>query len=237
VAQQGRALSLARLAREVAALPSGFSLGGSLDPAVLDRLAALAAARDVAASVETGAGASTLLLSHASRSHTVFTVAGADGRLEPVRRSPLLRSDAVTFVEGPTQRTLPAHRFDAPLQLVLLDGPHAYPFPDLEYYYLYPHLDPGGLLVLDDIHIPTLHNLFRFLREDAMFRLVAAVGKTAFFERTAAAAFPALGDDWERQAYNRARFPLELDARGRELHPLGRLLRRARRAIVRRLRS
>src|SRR5436309_14222224 len=85
----------------------------------------------------------------------------------------------------------------------LIDGPHAYPFPDLEYFCLYPHLEAGGLLVIDDIHIPTIQNLFRFLRTDAMFRLVEICGKTAFFERTGVPPFDPWGDGWWLQACNR----------------------------------
>jgi len=63
-------------------------------------------------------------------------------------------------------------------------------------------LAPGALLILVDIHIPTVHNLFRFLRGDAMFRLDEVVGATAFFRRTAAPVFDPLGGVWMRQNYN-----------------------------------
>src|SRR6185436_15229680 len=114
--------------------------------------------------------------------------AGRGDSLAAVRAAPLLRP-GVEFVVGPTQRTLAAHRFETPLDLVLVDGPHGFPFPHLEYYFLYPHLAAGGLLVLDDIHVRTVNDLFRFLRADAMFELLAVVHTTAFFRRTAAATF------------------------------------------------
>ncbi len=150
-------------------------------------------------SVETGSGATTLLFSHLSEHHTVFAADGGSGSIANVRRSPLLRQNVVTFVEGPTQATLPRHRFAESLQLVLIDGPHGYPFPELEYYFLYPHLETGALLILDDIHIPTVHHLFRFLRRDAMFQLDEIVQTTAFFTRTNAPTFDPLGDGWWRQ--------------------------------------
>jgi len=153
-------------------------------------------------SVETGSGASTLLLSHLSDHHTVFASDGGNGSVTNVQRSPLLRRNAVTFVEGPTQATLPLHHFTEKMQLVLIDGPHGYPFPDLEYYYLYPNLESGSLLVLDDIHIPTVYNLFQFLRRDAMFELNEVVQKTAFFTRTSAPTFDRFGDGWWQQKYN-----------------------------------
>jgi hypothetical protein len=175
---------------------------GAFSARALVATARHARTREIRHSAETGSGASTLLCSHLSRRHTVFALDGGSGSVANVRRSALLRPGVVTFVEGPTQLTLPRHRFEEKLQLVLIDGPHGYPFPDLEYYYLYPHLAPGALLILDDIHIRTVHNLFRFLRADAMFRLDEVAGTTAFFTRTEAPAFDPLGDGWNRQNYN-----------------------------------
>jgi hypothetical protein len=108
----------------------------------------------------------------------------------------------VEFILGSTQRTLPQEQFECRFQLALIDGPHAYPFPDLEYYFVYPALEQGALLVLDDIQIPTIGNLFCFLKEDAMFDLAEVVGNTAFFVRSAAPTFDPFGDNWELQRYN-----------------------------------
>jgi len=180
----------------------GLHGAGAFSTRALEAIARHARTREILCSAETGSGASTLLFSHLSRRHTVFALDGGNGSVSHVRRSPLLGPGAITFVEGPTHITLPAHRFQEKLQLALIDGPHAYPFPDLEYAYLYPHLAPGALLILDDIHIRTVHNLFRFLRRDAMFRLDEVVGTTAFFTRTSAPAFDPLCDGWVRQNYN-----------------------------------
>lgn len=174
---------------------------GTVSAPALRATAAHAAERTILHSAETGCGATTLLLSQLSQSHTVFALDVGES-VSSVRNSPLLRSGVVKFVDGPSQRTLPQFRFDAKLQLALIDGPHAYPFPDLEYYYLYPHLDAGALLVLDDIHIRSIHNLFEFLRRDTMFRLEAVVRNTALFTRTDAPTFDPCGDGWEQQSYN-----------------------------------
>jgi hypothetical protein len=177
--------------------------GDALSPEVLRAIARHAGDHGFARSAETGAGGSTLLLSNLSRAHTVFAAENSTNTLARVRASPLFRADRTTIVEGPTQRTLPAHALDGAMEAVLLDGPHAFPFPQLEYYYFYPRLGPGALLIVDDIHIPSVHDLFRFLKRDDMFELEECVGTAAFFRRTGAPLFDPYGDGWERQGYNR----------------------------------
>jgi hypothetical protein len=194
--------SLDDICRRIAEVGPGLHRAGTFSPRTFDAIARAAQNRSIRHSVETGSGASTLLFSHVSGHHTVFASDGGSGSVTNVRRSPLLRQNVVTFLEGPTQTTLPRHLFTDKLQLVLIDGPHGYPFPDLEYYYLYPHLDAGALLILDDIHIPTVHNLFQFLRRDAMFKLDQVVQTTAFFTRTDAPTFDPLGDGWWQQTHN-----------------------------------
>ena len=188
--------------RRITEVGPGLHDAGTFSARTLEAIARASYRRQIGHSAETGSGASTLLLSHLSQHHTVFAMDGGSGSVTNVRRCPLLRQGVVTFVEGPTQATLPQHRFTAKLQLVLIDGPHGYPFPDLEYYCLYPHLETGALLILDDIHIPTIHNLFQFLRRDAMFELDEVVQTTAFFTRTDTPTFDPFGDGWWQQRYN-----------------------------------
>lgn len=193
---------LDRLLDAVTAIAAGLHKAGTFSALTLKAFVRHASARPVSVSVETGSGASTLLLSHISADHTVFAMDAGTGSINAIRTSPLLRHDTVRFVEGPTQLTLPVYQFTKPLQLALIDGPHGYPFPDLEYFYLYPHLETGALLILDDIHIPTITNQFDFLRVDAMFTLEEVVETTAFFRRTNAATFPPMEDGWWLQRYN-----------------------------------
>jgi hypothetical protein len=195
-------VSFDEIQRRIAEVGPGLHSAGTFSARTFEAIALAAHKRRISNSAETGSGASTLLFSHLSEHHTVFALENGNGSITNVRRSPLLRREVVTFVEGPTQVTLPQYRFTAKLQLVLLDGPHAYPFPDLEYYFLYPQLETGALLILDDIHIPTVHNLFQFLRRDAMFELDQVVQTTAFFTRTNAPTFDPFGDGWWKQNYN-----------------------------------
>ncbi len=172
--------------------------GGPCAPAALEAIARHSGGA-IEASAETGCGASTLLFSHLSRRHTVFTLGERDDGYAAACASPLLERGAVTFVLGPTHRTLPAHAFTEKLDAVLLDGPHAYPFPQLEYCYLYPHLREGALLAIDDLEIRAVFELYRFLRSEAMFEFLENIGRTAFFRRTRAPAFDPGAHAWHLQ--------------------------------------
>jgi predicted O-methyltransferase YrrM len=107
----------------------------------------------------------------------------------------------VVFVEGESKRTVPAHSFDGPLDLVLLDGPHAYPLPQLEFAYLSPHIRPGGWIVLDDIQIPSVHELVHFMRRESSMVLEEVAVRTAFFRKIRECDFGP--DGWQHQGMNR----------------------------------
>jgi predicted O-methyltransferase YrrM len=205
---------IAALTRQIEALPADWHGAGSLQPKVLDALARHTRGRRIECSMETGSGRTTLLLSHLSERHLVFVRDDAAGTLRAVRESPLLDAGRTEFIIGSTQQTLLQHAFDQLLDVAFLDGPHAYPFPDLEYWAVYPHLRTGALLVIDDIHIRTIANLYRFLRADAMFELREVVDSTAFFTRTAAPTHDPYGDDWTAQRYNRRASYRHLSPRG-----------------------
>src|SRR5690348_14413340 len=110
--------SLPKLLRDVIVAQQTLHAAGTLSAAALAALVRHASARTIFNSAETGCGATTVLLSHLSRNHTVFSL-NVGGSVANVRRSPLLRGETVTFVEGPSQSTLAAHQFSGTLQLVL----------------------------------------------------------------------------------------------------------------------
>lgn len=182
--------------------PPDWHNAGTMYPALLRRIVERCRELGVKHSMETGSGLSTIVFSLLSSDHKVFAV-DCGGSVTQVRQSPWLNSATVEFILGPTQLTLPGYVFQHPLQLALIDGPHGYPFPDLEYFYIYPHLEENSLLIVDDIHIPTIQNMFRFLREDDMFDLLEVFHHTAFFRRTAAPTFPPTRDGWWQQNFNK----------------------------------
>ena len=188
---------------QIVALPPDWHGAGSLKSGVLRAIARHAQGLDLRCTAETGSGKSSLLFSHLAKRHLVFAMDDGNGSVRRVQESPLLKPGVVEFIEGPTQKTVPAHAFAEPLQIVMLDGPHGYPFHHLEYYHFYPHLAAGGLLIVDDIDIPSIHDMYKFLKKDEMFELIEVAHTTAFFRRTAAPVFDPLADGWWLQGYNK----------------------------------
>jgi hypothetical protein len=194
-------LELNDLLAQLAKLPHDWHGAGVLDGAALAALGRQASRLKPRCTLDTGSGITTLLLSHLAERHLVFSIDGG-GSLTRARTSPLLRGEVVEFIEGPTQRTLSNYAFTETVQLAFIDGPHAFPYPDLEYWRIYPQLATGGVLAVDDIQIPSIRLLFNILREDPMFSLLEVVSKTAFFERTSAPTFDPYADGWWEQPYN-----------------------------------
>jgi Methyltransferase domain len=199
-------IEMKQLLDQISSLPTDWHLAGTMSGVVLGAIAAQAEKLGpVQHSAETGSGKSTLLFSHLSAKHEVFALDAGDS-ISRVKSSHLFNSSAVKFIEGPSQLTLPRHVFEEKLQVVLVDGPHGYPFPDLEYYYFYPHIAVGGLLLIDDINIPSIKSMFEIIRAGDMFELVQVVEYTAFLRRTEAPLIDPLSDSWWLQGANRAHY-------------------------------
>ena len=177
---------------------SGFHPWDAMSPMALSAILKRGPFRS---SVETGCGGSTIILSHASDRHTAFAIDGKDRTITGLRKQSDLRSEKVAFVEGETRDTLPQYQFESELDLVLLDGPHAYPLPQIEFSYLFPWIRLGGWLVVDDIQIPSVYEMFDFLRKESSVVLEEVVVRTAFFRRVGAVEHSP--DGWALQGINR----------------------------------
>ena len=197
------------------ALSSGTHRAGTLRPAVIKGIVELLPSRDIF-SIETGCGKSTIALSNIAKHHIVFCYDDRDLEDSSVNYVLAHRHfvpERATFVFGATQVTLAQYDFgNSPrFDLVLIDGPHGYPFPDLEYWHLYPRIAAGGLLVIDDLMIPSIGRMYDVLREDRMFEEIGVLGTTGVLRRSHEPALPRDGDHWWEQAYNFRRFPITME--------------------------
>ena len=195
------------LIEQINSLPKDWHLAGSVPRKILNAIVDHARkVGPVQNSVETGSGKTTLLFSHLSKNHVVFALDNGNKSISSAKKSELFNSQNVTYIEGPTQKTLPRYVFNQKFDIALIDGPHGYPFPDLEYYYFYPNLIEGGLLLLDDIQIPSIQRMFEIIRADDMFELLEVINNMAFFRRTDSPLIDPYSDSWWSQGYNRPHY-------------------------------
>jgi hypothetical protein len=159
---------------------------------------------------ETGCGKSTIFFSNISSRHIVFALDDTNlktgSSVNFYRECPITRMNVIEEIFGPSQKTVVNfdHR-EVVYDVVLLDGAHGWPFPELEYFFFYSRIRLGGFLIIDDVNIPTIGRMADILAEDAMWNLIGLYQATAVFQRTQAEIFDPYGDGWWQQKYNQRR--------------------------------
>ena len=128
------------------------------------------------ATLETGAGASTIVFAARGAEHEAVTPSAEEAdriRAECARRG--ISAERVHFHVGSSHEVLPAWT-PRPLDLVLIDGAHGFPYPILDWWWLAPHVRVGGTMLLDDAYMPPVAALVDALRADPSWEVVGAVG-------------------------------------------------------------
>jgi len=131
--------------------------------------------------LETGAGISTLVFAIKMSTHIAITPNAQE--VQAIRdyadRNQIPLS-GVEFVLEPSESYLP-HCAAHDLDIVLIDGKHAFPWPIIDWFYTAEMLRQGGILILDDIEMSSVAILKDFMRQDPNWELLQ------WFERHAVA--------------------------------------------------
>jgi hypothetical protein len=146
------------------------------------------------ATLETGSGSSTLVFAARGAEHEAVTPDAAEEtriRTECERRG--ISSERVRFLIGPSHEVLPRWE-PRPLDLVLVDGAHGFPYPVLDWWYVAPHVRVGGLVLLDDAYMPPVRVLVDALRDMPGWEVAAAVSPRTVAVRKVAEGLPPF--DW-----------------------------------------
>jgi len=128
------------------------------------------------ATLETGAGASTIVFAAAGAEHEAVTPAAEEAeriRQECARRG--ISTERVRFRIGSSHEVLPAWE-PRPLDLVLIDGAHGFPYPILDWWILAPHVSVGGTVLVDDAYMSPVAALVDHLRAHPAWEVDGAVG-------------------------------------------------------------
>jgi predicted O-methyltransferase YrrM len=154
--------------------------------------------------LETGCGLSTVLFAALGADHICCTAGQeeADRVLAHCARRGIDTS-RLRFEVGSSHRTLPPlEAAGVERDIVLIDGSHAFPLPEVDWFYGAALLDRGGVLVVDDLQLPAVAVLARFLEQDPRWEALAGSPKWQAWERRTSGT---LSEDWTEQPFFRRR--------------------------------
>lgn len=164
----------------------GREAAGSADYSIMGNILNWIAehAPENGASLETGCGYSTIVLAMKSKSHTVISPFPQEHKLiQQWCAEKGIDLSHVNFIPQISQDVI-YKLGDSPLDLVLIDGDHAFPAPFIDWYYTADRVKKGGFVLVDDTQLITGKILKDFLiAEKSRWDLFTDMGKTAIFKR------------------------------------------------------
>lgn len=151
--------------------------------------------------LETGAGASTLLMLCLAPG-ALTSIAPDDELRQRIEHEAAVRgltTAALRFLVERSEWALPRLAgAGETIDVALIDGHHGWPTVFVDFCYVNVMLRDGGLLFLDDVHLHSVRELFLLLRNQPGFELVAIDGRFATFrKRTSESFLP----DWAGQPF------------------------------------
>jgi hypothetical protein len=183
-----------------------------------------------ARTLETGCGISTVLFAQWSAEHVcVVPFAEEEQRTRAWLSEHRVPAEHVLFKIGWSDEVLPSLD-PGPLDLVLVDGGHAFPSQIIDWFYAGQYLKQGGILVLDDTNLPQVRlGMIEFLDRDPRWQQVSATSKWRAYRKMSAGH---LREEWTEQPFLGTQEIPGAVARLRDASPRGEL-RRELRAIAR----
>jgi hypothetical protein len=147
--------------------------------------------------LETGLGISTALFLALEASHTCVTPFHSEAdRFMAYCRDRRISTQNFTLLVGESQRILPT--LTGELDVVLIDGGHAFPLPMIDWYYGAGRLQRSGVVVIDDIHLPGVKVLTRYLDADPRWQPMQRTAKWCAYRRLSGGP---LRDEWTDQPF------------------------------------
>jgi hypothetical protein len=122
--------------------------------------------------LETGCGASTVVFAAQGARHTTISPdAEEHARVRDYLNQIGVDSSRLTFIVGLSDRVLPSLCTERSLSTAFIDGAHGFPYPAVDWHYVTRALKIGGCLLMDDIPMPAVTWVFRYMRTDPSWRL------------------------------------------------------------------
>lgn len=150
--------------------------------------------------LETGSGGSTIVFAAAQSQHTAISPDPEEhSNIRDWCESNGLSAERIAFIAAPSHVALTEIWAPEPLDLVLVDGAHGYPYPSLDWFYTASHLRTGGWMVIDDAFLPSVNALVTFLDESRDWEMQPLGYRTVAFRKVA----DRTNLEWEGSRFNR----------------------------------
>lgn len=152
--------------------------------------------------IETGAGVSTVLFAVRGTRHTcIVPDSGLVGRIKAWCDENGVSHEGVSFVVDRSESALPQLK-GSQYDLALIDGRHSFPTPFIDWFFLSQMLSPGGIVIVDDLHIWTCDLLRRFLLSASGWHVAEETLRAAAFVKDGECAHE---EQWQHQPFVRSR--------------------------------
>lgn len=150
--------------------------------------------------LETGCGYSSVLFAACGARHTSVSPAALEhARVRAWCEQNGVPVELLSFEDGPSERVLPTLG-EGPIDLMLIDGMHAFPWPFVDFFFTADRLSVGGFLLIDDVSLRSGEALREFLiAERGRWELVTDLKATSIFRKTSAPSLAGL--NWHQQPW------------------------------------
>jgi hypothetical protein len=159
--------------------------------------------RDSDVSLEVGVGVSSVVFAASGAHHTAISPDPSEHqRVQEYCERIGIDHSRIRFATGLSDDVLPSLLGpDRTLDVAFIDGAHSFPFPVIDWYYIARSLKVGGRLLMDDIPIPAVAEVFHHMTDAPNWRLDGVFdARAASFTLLAP---PDPEDDWSRQPFNK----------------------------------
>jgi hypothetical protein len=174
---------------------------GGLDREIGERIIAEVSRHEAPRIVETGAGASTLLLLclEPQSLTSIAPDARLHERIEAEARERKIPLDRLEFLCEQSELALPRlFALGARFDVGLIDGCHNWPAVFVDFCYINMVMPVGGTLFIDDIQLYSVKQLYLLLREQPEYEHIGLDGKFATFRKVIECGFL---PEWRFQPY------------------------------------
>ena len=150
--------------------------------------------------LETGAGVSTLIFAIEGAMHTAITPNLTEVELiKKYASKKNINLDHVSFFIESSDQFLPKFTNDN-LDLVFLDGKHAFPWPIVDWFYLADRIKTGGIMIVDDAQINSVRIIVDFMSTDPHWLCLKSFNNKTFAFRKESDSIHDIA--WHMQPYN-----------------------------------